>query len=88
MIENDVGCSNPDSSFPIVILDFNDLSSTGSSLGPQISAAFGRDGLGLLCVRGVPGYEQARCRLLPLARKFAELDSVVKVCRKFMLFYG
>lgn len=88
MTESNVGCSNLDSSLPIVILDFNDLSSTGSFLCPQISAAFGRDGLGLLCVRGVPGYEQARSRLLPLARKFAELDTVVKVCREFISFYG
>lgn len=67
----------------MVILDYNDLSSPGSSLGEQISAAFGSDGLGLLCVRGVPGYVRARSRLLPLAQNFAVLDDTVKVCEGY-----
>jgi hypothetical protein len=33
--------------------------------------AYGPDGLGILTVSGVPGYEALRQRLLPLAEAFA-----------------
>jgi hypothetical protein len=82
MADQDI-CNLKESISQIVILDYNDLSSPGSFLGEQISAAFGSDGLGLLCVRGVPGYIQARSRLLPLAQKFAVLDDTVKVCEGY-----
>lgn len=40
--------------------------------------AFGDDGLGILCIRGIPGYAQLREALLPLAQQFAELPEEVK----------
>jgi hypothetical protein len=40
--------------------------------------AFGQNGLGLLTVSGVPTLEEKRGRLLPMARKFAELPDAVR----------
>ena len=85
MTENDAAYSIIEADSPIVIIDFSELSSPRSSLGVQLSAAFGLDGLGILCVRGVPGYVRARSRLLPLARTFAKLGDSVKVCGQFAL---
>jgi hypothetical protein len=64
---------------PIVILSHYDLTDVNSSLKEKISTAFGSDGLGILFVRDVPGYASARSRLLPLARKFTELDPIIQV---------
>lgn len=64
---------------PIVILSHYDLTDVNSSLKEKISTAFGSDGLGILFVRDVPGYVSARSRLLPLARKFTELDPIIQV---------
>jgi hypothetical protein len=44
------------SSCPLVILDFADLTTEGLILTDDISAAYGNDGLGILCVRNVPNY--------------------------------
>ena len=63
----------------IVILNFGDLVN-GENLSDQISTAFGSDGLGILLVRDIPGYVEARRSLLPLAQKFSKLDETVKVC--------
>jgi hypothetical protein len=67
---------------PIVILSHCDLTDINSSIKEKISTAFGSDGLGILFVRGVPGYVNARSRLLPLARKFTELDQIIQVISK------
>lgn len=66
---------------PIVILSHSDLTDVTSSIKEKISTAFGSDGLGILFVQGVPGYVKARSRLLPLARKFTELDPVIQVIK-------
>ena len=62
----------------IVILDYTDLVNN-SNLSDEISAAFGGDGLGILCVRNIPGYIDARATLLPLAQKFSTLCEAIKV---------
>lgn len=38
---------------------------------PAVLKAFGLDGLGALTVSNVPGYEELRSNLLPLAQAFA-----------------
>jgi len=48
-------------------------SGEGSSLAQAIEAAFGPHGLGIIVVEGVPGYTEARARLLPLAFRVASL---------------
>ena len=61
-----------------VILNYVDLVN-GSVLSEDIATAFGGDGQGILFVRGVPGYVDARSKLLPLASKFSKLDRAVQV---------
>lgn len=61
-----------------VILNYEDLV-TGTVSGDDIATAFGGDGLGILFVRGVPGYVDARIDLLPLALKFSKLDEAIQV---------
>lgn len=61
----------------VVVLEYADLVA-GKDLGAEIAKAFGYDGLGLLAVRGVPGFAERRQRLLPLSRQFALLPDDVK----------
>jgi hypothetical protein len=65
----------------VVIIDYENLLSEGfsSAVFDKIASAYGEDGLGILCVRGVPGYPKSRANLLPLARGFAALDDSIKV---------
>ena len=63
----------------VEIIDYDDLVAPELSLNTKISSAFGADGLGILFVRGVPGYLDARCQLLPLAKKFSVLDVAIQV---------
>jgi isopenicillin N synthase-like dioxygenase len=63
---------------PVVILQYQDLVNN-KDVSASIKAGFGADGLGLVVVRGVPGYIDARARLLPLARKFAALPEETKL---------
>ena len=52
----------------VVELDYNDLVA-GVDLTAQIEKAYGEDGAGLLTVKNVPSYVEARSRLLPLSKK-------------------
>lgn len=61
----------------VVTLDYNDLIS-GVDLTEDIERAYGYEGLGVLTVKNVPGWLEARGRLLPLARTFAVLPEEVK----------
>lgn len=61
----------------VVELDYNDLVA-GVDLTAQIEKAYGEDGAGLLTVKNVPSYVEARSRLLPLSKKFADLPNDVK----------
>jgi len=64
---------------PVVILEYKDLVDESKDLSSALSAAYGSNGLGLLVVRGVPGYVEARAKLLPLARQFAQLPEEAKL---------
>ena len=62
----------------IVELDYNDLVDDTKDLSSQIEEAFGVDGVGLLTVKNVPSYAEARQELLPLSRRFAMLPDSAK----------
>lgn len=53
-----------------VVFDWADLAS-GKDLTAEVEKAFGEGSLGLCIVKGVPGLQEARQRLLPLARELA-----------------
>src|SRR5437868_5333827 len=61
----------------VVTLDYNDLIA-GKDLSAQIAEAYGVDGIGVLTVKNVPRFVEARARLLPLARQFALLPEETK----------
>jgi|EP01033_Poteriospumella_lacustris_P013414 isopenicillin N synthase-like dioxygenase len=61
----------------VVTLDYNDLVA-GKDLTAEIERAYGDAGMGLLTVKNVPSFIEARERLLPLARRFATLPDEVK----------
>lgn len=61
----------------VVELDYNDLIS-GKDLTAEIAKAYGFDGVGVLTVKNVPGFVQARDALLPLSREFALLPENIK----------
>ena len=65
------------SSAATVTLDYNDLIN-GTNLIDKISEAYGYDGLGILTVSNVPSLNESRMKLLPLARKFANLNDDIK----------
>ena len=63
----------------IVILDYVDVvSSPTSATIAAIEKAFGVTGLGLILVRGVPGFIEARAAALPHSFTFASLPVVTK----------
>ncbi|RYH00699.1 hypothetical protein EON65_48870 [archaeon] len=61
----------------VVELDYHDLVE-GKDLTAQIERAFGVDGVGVLTVKNVPNFVQARQKLLPLAKTFADLPEETK----------
>ncbi|CAI5485080.1 unnamed protein product [Closterium sp. Yama58-4] len=61
----------------VVRVSFADLKE-GNDLSAQIEAAFGPGGLGIIAVSDVPGYPEARQRLLPLALRLGELPEEAK----------
>lgn len=63
--------------YDVVQLDYEDLRN-GKDLTAEIARAYGFDGVGVLTVKNVPGFVEARDRLLPLSRKFALLPEEVK----------
>lgn len=61
----------------MVVLDYHDLVDH-KDLSAEIERAFGYEGIGLLAVKNVPNFAQARKRLLPLGSKFAALPHEIK----------
>jgi isopenicillin N synthase-like dioxygenase len=63
----------------VVVLEYADLVND-RNLSASIAEAFGAEGhcLGICVVRGVPGYEDSRKRLLPLAQRFATMPDALK----------
>lgn len=54
----------------IVCLEYDEVVS-GKDMMLDIKSAFGPGGLGILYVRGVPGFSESRAKLLPLSRHLA-----------------
>jgi len=68
--------SGPEST-GLVNLDFAALS-RGDDLSDAVARAYSYDGLGILTVSNIPGLEERRAALLPLAKRFAELPETTK----------
>lgn len=70
------------SRFSTTILDFNDLNK-GANLQKEIETAYGHSGLGVLVVKNIPGYVEARSNLLPQAYRLATLppSSLLKLTK-------
>jgi len=62
----------------VVELSYDELTDPASNLSDRIAAAYGKEGLGILSVSGVPKVAELRARLLPLASKLAALPDDVK----------
>ncbi len=58
-------------------LDHRDLID-GKDFSQEIAEAYGFDGIGVLTVKNVPGFREARDALLPLSRELALLPDVTK----------
>ena len=56
----------------VVTIAYEDLVS-GKDLSEQIFEAYGPNGLGALTVSGIPGYKEAREKLIPIGHKVAHL---------------
>jgi hypothetical protein len=65
---------------PVVMLEWEELTApvTSPALLAKLEAAYGYDGLGILAVRGIPGYVPARAAALPQAHAFGSLPDAVK----------
>ncbi|EGR33191.1 hypothetical protein IMG5_206851, partial [Ichthyophthirius multifiliis] len=57
----------------VIVFDFSEISDQSLNLNSKIIEAFGPEGVGLCLIKNVPGYPQARLKLLPLAHKLAHL---------------
>jgi len=61
----------------VVTLQFADLLAE-RDLGDEIFKGFGPTGLGALVIAGIPGFSEARAKLLPLSYKLAHASDAVK----------
>lgn len=57
----------------LLCVSYAKLTDPEADLSKIIKDAYGPDGLGILAVSDVPGFTEARARLLPLASKLAKL---------------
>ena len=60
-----------------ICIEYKQLLSN-EDLSLQISHAYGSTGLGILAVKGIPGYSDKRNKLLPIARELALLSQKIK----------
>jgi len=61
----------------VVILKYEDLCN-GKDFYNEIEEAYGKNGLGILLVSGVPKVSEYRKKLLPLAYQFSQFDEKIK----------
>jgi hypothetical protein len=61
----------------VVTLQYADLVS-GKDVSKDILAAYGPKGLGALTIAGIPGYAEARRKLIPLSHRLAHLPDEAK----------
>lgn len=62
----------------VVTVDYAQLIDQSIDLDSLIDRSFGANSLGLICVKNVPQYSEARRRLLPLSYQFASMDQSAK----------
>jgi len=58
----------------LIIIDYEDVASSKVDLSVQLERAFGSSGLGIVAIRGVPGFLNAKQKFLPKAHTLAHLD--------------
>lgn len=66
------------SKYPIlklVILDYNQLKDASTNYDAEIEEAFGLEGYGICVVKNIPGFVEARQKLLPLAHQLGSLPA-------------
>ena len=59
----------------MLVVPYAQVADAGADLSATVEAAYGPNGLGVLAVRGVPGYPALRAALLPLASRLAGLSA-------------
>ena len=65
------GCTRPPPD--LVILDYNEVINEESSLNDKIEKAYGPGALGVIAIRGIPGFIEAKQKLLPQSHTLAHL---------------
>ncbi|GMI47074.1 hypothetical protein TrCOL_g3500 [Triparma columacea] len=65
------GCTRPPPD--LVILDYNEVINEESSLNDKIERAYGPGALGVIAIRGIPGFIEAKQKLLPQSHTLAHL---------------
>jgi len=68
------GKANKSKAPEVVLLDYADLLEGKKDFGDAIERAYGDGGLGILAVRGIPGFLEARQKLLPLAWNLGTME--------------
>lgn len=59
----------------VVVLDYEELTSSTSNLRETMEKAYGMDGAGILAIRNVPGFVEAKEELLSMAHPLAHLPA-------------
>ena len=67
------GCTKPPPD--LVVLNYEEVIDEKSDLNERIGKAFGPGALGVIAIRGIPGFLEARDRLLPQAHTLSHLPS-------------
>eukprot|EP00518_Triparma_eleuthera_P000794 CAMPEP_0182453986 /NCGR_PEP_ID=MMETSP1319-20130603/808_1 /TAXON_ID=172717 /ORGANISM="Bolidomonas pacifica, Strain RCC208" /LENGTH=327 /DNA_ID=CAMNT_0024651951 /DNA_START=83 /DNA_END=1062 /DNA_ORIENTATION=+ len=65
------GCGRPPP--PLVVVSYEQVADPNVDLNAQISSAFGPGGLGVIAIRDIPGFTDAKAALLPQAHTLAHL---------------
>ncbi len=64
-----------DTTEQVVIIDWKDVAASKTSIQNDLLQAFGRDGTGIIAIRNVPGFVEAKQAFFPLAHTLATLPS-------------
>jgi hypothetical protein len=67
------GCTRP--APDLVILTFEEVTNPSADLSDKVGKAYGPGGLGVIAIRGIPGFVEAKSGMLPLAHTLAHLPS-------------
>lgn len=59
----------------VVIIDWKDVAASASCIQDALTTAFGRQGTGIIAIRNVPGFVEAKQEFLPLAYSLVKLPA-------------